>query len=123
MYGASIGNLAISKIDACVNQAVVVLKDDEQLVRFTKYVLECSKEELIFAAQGGTQPNINQVLIKNWQIPLPCAEKLKNIADFLDKKTAQINRMIAIKQEQIDNINQQRQTLIYDVVTGKRRIK
>lgn len=31
--------------------------------------------------------------------------------------------MIVIKNEQIKNINKQRQTLIYDYVTGKRRGK
>lgn len=122
MYGASIGNLAISRIDACVNQAVVVMKAEEATVRFAKYALECSKTELIFAAQGGTQPNINQVLIKNWKLPLPNESDAKRITDFLDKKTSQINQMIDIKQKQIDNINHQRQTLIYDVVTGKRRV-
>ena len=30
--------------------------------------------------------------------------------------------MIVIKNEQIKNINEQRQTLIYDYVTGKRRV-
>lgn len=122
MYGASIGNLAISKIDACVNQAVAVLKGEEDTVKFVKFVLEISKSELIFAAQGGTQPNINQVLIKNWLIPFPSEIEIRKIADFLDKKTEQINQMIAIKKEQIDNINKQRQTLIYDYVTGKRRV-
>ena len=122
MYGASIGNLAISKIDACVNQAVVVLKGKEDTVRFVKFGLEISKSELIFAAQGGTQPNINQVLIKNWLIPFPGEIEIREIADFLDKKTKQINQMIAIKKEQIENINKQRQTLIYDYVTGKRRL-
>ena len=122
MYGASIGNLAISKIDACVNQAVAVLKGEEDIVRFVKFALEISKSELIFAAQGGTQPNINQVLIKNWLIPFPSEIEIRKIADFLDKKTEQIKQLIAIKKEQIKNINKQRQTLIYDVVTGKRRV-
>ena len=46
----------------------------------------------------------------------------QKIADFLDKKTIQIDKLIQIKNEQIDNINKQRQTLIYDYVTGKRRV-
>lgn len=46
----------------------------------------------------------------------------KNIADFLDKETIQIDKLIQIKNQQIDNINKQRQTLIYDYVTGKRRV-
>ncbi|HEM3071914.1 restriction endonuclease subunit S [Streptococcus suis] len=55
-------------------------------------------------------------------VPIPCFEIQTQIADFLDKKTEQINQMIAIKKEQIENINKQRQTLIYDYVTGKRRV-
>lgn len=47
----------------------------------------------------------------------------KKIADFLDKKTVQIDKLIQIKNQQIKNINKQRQTLIYDYVTGKRRGK
>ena len=46
----------------------------------------------------------------------------KKIADFLDKKTVQIDKLIQIKNQQIKNINKQRQTLIYDYVTGKRRV-
>lgn len=46
----------------------------------------------------------------------------KNIADFLAKKTNQIDKLIQIKNQQIDNINKRRQTLIYDYVTGKRRV-
>lgn len=54
-------------------------------------------------------------------VNVPCLEQ-KNIADFLDKKTIQIDKLIQIKNQQIENINKQRQTLIYDYVTGKRRV-
>lgn len=46
----------------------------------------------------------------------------KKIADFLDEKTVQIDKLIQIKNQQIENINKQRQTLIYDYVTGKRKV-
>ncbi|WP_237658695.1 restriction endonuclease subunit S [Streptococcus suis] len=117
MYGASIGNLAISKIDACVNQAVAVLKGEENIVRFTKLALEISKTELIFAAQGGTQPNINQVLIKNWVIPFPSEIEIKKIADFLDKKVAQLDKVKSLLEEQIKILEDYRQSLIYETVT------
>ncbi len=117
MYGASIGNLAISKIDACVNQAVAVLKGEENIVRFAKLALEISKTELIFAAQGGTQPNINQVLIKNWVIPFPSEIEIKKIADFLDKKVAQLDKVKSLLEEQIKTLEDYRQSLIYETVT------
>ncbi|MEE3746438.1 restriction endonuclease subunit S [Streptococcus suis] len=117
MYGASIGNLAIIKIDACVNQAVAVLKGEENIVRFAKLALEISKTELIFAAQGGTQPNINQVLIKNWVIPFPSDIEIKKIADFLDKKVAQLDKVKSLLEEQIKTLEDYRQSLIYETVT------
>ena len=44
------------------------------------------------------------------------------IANYLNKKTLLIDKLIKLKKEQIENINKQRQTLIYDYVTGKRRV-
>ena len=122
MYGASVGNVAVSYIDACVNQAVVAMLGSSEKVSFGKYAIEASKSNLIFSAQGGTQPNISQNLIKNWSIPQPKNEEQEQVVDFLDKKTVQIDKLIQIKNEQINNINKQRQTLIYDYVTGKRRV-
>ena len=122
MYGASVGNVAVSYIDACVNQAVVVMLGTSEKVRFGKYAIEASKNNLVFSAQGGTQPNISQNLIKNWSIPQPKNEEQEQIVDFLDKKTVQIEKLIQIKNQQIANINKQRQTLIYDYVTGKSRV-
>lgn len=122
MYGASVGNVAVSYIDACVNQAVVAMLGSSEKVSFGKYAIEASKSNLIFSAQGGTQPNISQNLIKNWSIPQPKNEEQEQVVDFLDKKTVQIDKLIQIKNEQIKNINKQRQTLIYDYVTGKRRV-
>lgn len=122
MYGASVGNVAVSYIDACVNQAVVVMLGASEKVRFGKYAIEASKNNLIFSAQGGTQPNISQNLIKNWSIPQPKSEEQDQIVDFLDNETSRIDELIKIKFKQIENINKQRQALIYDYVTGKRRV-
>ena len=45
------------------------------------------------------------------------------IANYLNKKTLLIDKLIKLKKEQIENINKQRQALIYDYVTGKRRVR
>ena len=66
--------------------------------------------------------SITQSILQETCLILPSLYEQQQIATFLDKKTEQINQMIAIKKEQIENINKQRQTLIYDVVTGKRRV-
>jgi len=74
-------------------------------------------------AWGVSYPAISSSQLVN--IPIPFPESIKeqlSIVDYLDHKMLQINQLIDIKQEQIDNINKQRQTLIYDYVTGKRRV-
>ena len=53
---------------------------------------------------------------------LPSYEEQLRIADYLGKVTKSIDEIVQLKQKQIDNINKQRQTLIYDYVTGKRRV-
>ncbi|HFI0403702.1 TPA: restriction endonuclease subunit S [Streptococcus suis] len=60
--------------------------------------------------------------MKKIGIPVPPLKDQEEISYFLEKRTTQLDELIDIKQKQIDNINKQRQTLIYDYVTGKRRI-
>ena len=67
-------------------------------------------------------PIINNQYLATMRLVLPSENEQKIIVEYLDRKLEQINQMIAIKKEQIENINKQRQTLIYDYVTGKRRV-
>ena len=75
-------------------------------------------------AWGVSYPAISSSQLVNIPIPFPeSIEEQLSIVDYLDHKMLQINQLIDVKQKQIDNINKQRQTLIYDYVTGKRRGK
>ena len=71
---------------------------------------------------GGVQSFVSITMLEQLQIIVQPEIDKKNIVSFLDKKTAQIDKLIQIKNKQIENINKQRQTLIYDYVTGKRRV-
>lgn len=51
------------------------------------------------------------------ELPLPPLLEQTAIANFLDKKTAQIKEAIALKSEQIDKLKEYRQTLINQTVT------
>lgn len=74
-------------------------------------------------AWGVSYPAISSSQLVNIPIPFPeSIEEQLSIVDYLDHKMLQINQLIDVKQKQIDNINKQRQTLIYDYVTGKRRV-
>lgn len=123
MYGASVGNVAVCNIDACTNQACCVMLPHEGMdSRFLYYVLVDSQTPLKQKALGGTQPNISQVIIKNHKVPLPPSAEQKAIADYLDARTAAIDAVLDTKRKQLDVLKRRRQSLIYEYVTGKRRV-
>ena len=55
------------------------------------------------------------------QVPLPVIpmDEQKEIADYLNKKTALIDSIIADVTEQIEKLKEYRQSIISEVVTGK----
>jgi len=123
MYGASIGNVAISKISAYVNQACYCLKPNRGTdLKFLYYCLEANKQNLIENSFGGTQPNINSETIRNQRIPIiPLAEQ-KEIVAYLDKRCKQIDQIITYRKAIIEKLEEYKKSLIYEAVTGKREI-
>lgn len=124
MYGASVGNVSISKIDAYTNQACCVIKaKKEDDIRYLFYCLKAAQDEMLLKAFGGTQPNISQIIIKNLNcLKVPTVEQ-KNISDYLDCHCEKIDFILKGKQEQLEKIKQHKKSLIYEYVTGKKRVK
>ncbi|HFI0645289.1 TPA: restriction endonuclease subunit S [Streptococcus suis] len=125
--GASIGRVSIYNFvqKANVNQHVAIIRGSERVrpTYLMYYLMSCiGKFQVALNQVGGNREGLTFEQLKQFIIAFPTREEQTEIADFLDKKTEQINQMIAIKKEQIENINKQRQTLIYDYVTGKRRV-
>ena len=80
------------------------------------------KEQLKFLSNSTTIDVIYSYNLKNIIIPIIPMEEQYSIVEYLDKQCSNVDALIKVKQEQIKNINKQRQTLIYDYVTGKRRV-
>ena len=96
MYGASVGNIALSQIDSYTNQACCVMKGDNSLDnKYLYYFLIANKHEMLMLAIGGTQPNISQQLIKNLTIIIPKFNDQLEIVEFLDKKCSEIDSVIS----------------------------
>ena len=110
---------------AIIQNAVHRIRSAERAnVRFLNYYIQHTTKSKWFdiLCNKATIAHLTSEKLLNTLVVLPSISEQIQIADFLDKKTEQINQMIAIKKEQIENINKQRQTLIYDYVTGKRRV-
>ena len=124
MYGASIANTSIVSLDACTNQACCVLSEPAEKIEFEYifYAILASKEELLLSARGGTQPNISQEIIRQLKLPIPPPKEQQRIITYLHKKVTEIDHLIGEKQSLIDDLESYKKSLIYEVVTGKRRV-
>ena len=56
----------------------------------------------------------------NTYIPIPPLKEQQAIADYLDKKCAEIDGVIADKKEQLDVLENYKKSVIYEYVTGKK---
>lgn len=68
-------------------------------------------------AHGITRYGLGKDSIENSIIPFPSLPEQQAIADFLDRKTAQIDTLIEKKQRQIDLLQEQRTALINHAIT------
>lgn len=120
--GKTKGTAAVLAIESASNQSLAsFIVDNKILNNMYLYYFFVANYYNIRGLKGEDRDGLNLQLVSNIVIPLFEIEKQQKIVDFLDKKTVQIDKLIQIKNEQIKNINKQRQTLIYDYVTGKRR--
>ncbi len=122
MYGASVGNISISQIDGCVNQACCVMNETKQNFKYLFYAMNSVKKYLIYRAEGGGQPNISQDKIKNTWLPIPPLFEQQSIADYLNQKCSEIDELISIKQQKIEKLKEYKKSLIFECVTGKRKV-
>ena len=85
MYGANVGQLGWLKKRATVNQAVCGLIIDENKAdwRYVFYSLLQNRDDLIVQARGAAQQNLNQDLIRNFEIPTLELEDQRNAGSIL----------------------------------------
>jgi type I restriction enzyme, S subunit len=118
MYGATIGRLGVLGTPACLNQACCALGGGTSLeARFVYYWFIGFRENVIQLGSGGGQPNISQEKVRSLRIPAPGRSLQLRIADFLDRKTAAIDALIAKKEWLIELLQEKRQALITQAVT------
>ena len=66
-----------------------------------------------------TIQNVNGEKYSNFQLPIPLHQEQKQIVNFLDCKTKQIDELVAEEQRKIELLQEYRQSLISEAVTGK----
>lgn len=71
---------------------------------------------------AAAQPGLAVERIKLLPIPIIPLSEQQAIADYLDQKCSEIDELISIKQQKIEKLKEYKKSLIFECVTGKRKV-
>ena len=89
---------------------------------FLYYYLEQNRNGSLLANSKTLRSTMTFDLFSQLLLPVPPLEEQRAIANYLDEKTAQIDRIVTVINTQIDKLKDLRKVLINDVVTGKIKV-
>lgn len=126
--GATTGRIGMvtSEKPCVVLSSVAILRAPDNMdARYLRYLMESDfvQAQIQASMAGSAMPRtVLSKIINYWGIACP-KEEQKEICDFLDKKCGYIETIIETKQVQQSTIKQHKKSLIYEYVTGKKRVK
>ena len=101
----SFGRPYILKIDGCIHDGWLLLRDDKNIFdkRFLYYYLssKATYDRFKQMAVGGVVNNLNSEMVRKVEVPILPKEEQRKISDFLDK----INGVISKRKQQLQQID------------------
>lgn len=128
--GATIGKVALVKnhfLPSNINQAVCFLRFNKRYIGNAEYFCYVLQSQIIteviklYTVQAA-QPNLSMGNIANICVPVPEQSEMLAITAYLDRKLQTIEDIIANKREELLTVQQHKKSLIYEYVTGKKRV-
>ena len=127
--GAGIGKCAridgLPLGDATVNSSLAVITPTKEVeYRYEHYYLQSPLFANIIARlrNGMGVPHLTQEAMKEIRMPLPPICEQVEIANYLDGRISEINALIREKEALVDDLERYKRSLIYEAVTGKRKV-
>ena len=118
----TVGKPIISSIKCCIHDGFVYFPYLKNMNTEFLYYIFMSGQPYLGLGKMGTQLNLNTETIGNIDIPYPPITDQAAIASYLDHKCATIDTSISNALHQIDLLQEYKQSLITEVVTGKRKV-
>lgn len=89
---------------------------------FSYYLLDAITQAKQKDMHGSAMQHLTKSNMDNSYICLPPLSEQQAIASYLDEKTSQIDSLIALKQEKITELKDYKKSIIYEYVTGKKKV-
>lgn len=117
--------VALLGVPATINQDIkAFVFKPEMIPAYYKYYIQGENDALlnVLIKDKTTVESIDNNLLLSLRIMVPPIQEQKDIVNYLDERCSKINSIISDKQEQLDAIIQHKKSLIYEYVTGKKRV-
>ena len=110
----------------CLGQRIMQFRCNTKFL-YSKYAMYALNSEPVYLQGvadtiGSTSPHVNISTVCNYLLPVPALTEQKEIANYLDAKCAEIDGLIAKKDQLVKELESYKKSLIYEVVTGKREV-
>ena len=86
------------------------------------FLTDCWRSQIRSLVSGIKVFSISQKIINTTSIIIPSSVEQESIANFLDEKCSEIDTLISIKEKKIEELKDYKKSLIYEYVTGKKRV-
>ncbi len=95
---------------------------EELLPEFSKYYFRSDVHRKFFVKEMNlvTRASLSQELLKKLPVLIPPIEEQRKIAEYLDEKCSEIDKLVAKKEELLKNLENYKKSFIYEYVTGKK---
>lgn len=120
LYGATSGEVDISKINGAINQAILCIKPLSLNKYFLKDILEYKKQNILNKYLQGGQGNLSAEIIKSLKIYIPSdISEQQAIANVLSTADDEINLL----NQKLEALKEQKKGLMQQLLTGQVRVK
>lgn len=116
--------VAIAPNDGIITSAYIVLRPREStFAPYFNYLFKAMDNQKLFHGMGkGIRLTLNFDELKRQLIPVPPLQEQQQIADYLDKKCSEVDKLISLKQQKIEALKEYKNSIISEYTTGKKSI-
>ena len=129
LRGSTIGKNAIANFnDGTIASSLVGIRVKNPFLASSSFLFYWlnSLNEFVqrdLCINGSTAPNLSAENVAQFFIYIPDITEQHEIADYLDAKCAEIDRLIAKKEQLVKELENYKKSLIFEYVTGKKELR
>lgn len=120
LYGATSGEVSLSKIDGAINQAILAISTKEGYSNaFLSFWLRKEKDRITATFLQGGQGNLSGEIVKNLIVPVPSQLEQTKIGNFFN----QLDGIITLHQRKLETLKKLKRTLLQKMFPKKGQLK